>query len=257
MQADELKITSINVGREELLEYGKKHFTTGICKRPVPGAVRIERERVANDAICDPEHHGGPDQAVYVYAAEDYAWWSRVLGRECEPGLFGENLTVSGLAAEMAVGDQLRIGEVLLEATSPRIPCSTLAARMQDSNFGLAFRRARRPGVYFRVLNAGSVEAGDRISYLPATGSSVRILELFDLAFMDGQFFILDKHGDQRKLGQRKYFVMVWEPAGKHLEWRDVVELLFNKYRSNNSYYVTLAVIVLLIIAIIVIYSLA
>lgn len=81
--------------------------------------------------------------------------------------------------------------------------------------------------------------------------------ELFDLAFMDGQFFILDKHGDQRKLGQRKYFVMVWEPAGKHLEWRDVVELLFNKYRSNNNYYVTLAVIVVLIIAVIVIYSLA
>ena len=183
MRADEPVVTSINVGQAETLEHRDKHLTTGICKRPVAGPVPIGTERVANDVIFDPEHHGGPDQAVYVYSAEDYAWWSAELGRECGPGLFGENLTLRGLPAEMSVGDRLLIGEVLLEATSPRIPCSTLAARMQDSNFGLAFRRARRPGVYFRVLNAGSVAAGDRVTYLAAPGSGVSVLDLFDLAF--------------------------------------------------------------------------
>lgn len=183
MQSDDLEITSINVGRAETLEHGRKRFRTGICKRPVAGPVRIDAERVAGDAICDPDHHGGPDQAVYVYSAEDYAWWSSTLGRECEPGLFGENLTLRGLPPDLAVGDRLLIGEVLLEATSPRIPCSTLAARMQDANFGLAFRRARRPGVYFRVLNPGYVAAGDRIAYLAVPGSPVSLLDLFDLAF--------------------------------------------------------------------------
>lgn len=79
--------------------------------------------------------------------------------------------------------------------------------------------------------------------------------ELFDLAFLDSQFFILDKHGDQEKLGQRKYTVFIFEPLGKRLEWRDAMELLFNNYRSNNNYYITLGLIILLIIAIIVILS--
>lgn len=183
MQGDDIQITSVNVGRAESLEHGNKQFTTGICKRPVAGPVRIEIQHVVGDAICDLEHHGGPDQAVYVYSADDYTWWSSELGRECGPGLFGENLTVRGLPPTMAVGDRLLIGEVTLEATSPRIPCSTLAARMQDSNFGLAFRRARRPGVYFRVLSAGSVATGDRLTYVAAPGEPVGILDLFDLAF--------------------------------------------------------------------------
>lgn len=183
MHPDDLEIISVNVGEAKSLEHGNRHFTTGICKRRVTGPVRIETERVDGDAICDLEHHGGPDQAVYVYSAEDYAWWSSELRRPCEPGLFGENLTIRGLPGGMAVGDRLLIGEVLLEATSPRIPCSTLAARMQDSNFGLLFRRARRPGVYFRVLNAGSVSMGDRVTYLSVPGSRVTMLDLFDMAF--------------------------------------------------------------------------
>lgn len=183
MHPDDVEITSVNVGRAELLVHGSRQFTTGICKRPVAGAIRIDVERVGDDAICDLEHHGGPDQAVYVYNAEDYEWWSEQLGEPCEPGLFGENLTIRGLPRDIAIGDRLLIGEVLLEATSPRIPCSTLAARMQDSNFGLAFRRARRPGVYFRVLNGGRVEAGDRVNYLAAPGPAVSVLELFDMAF--------------------------------------------------------------------------
>ena len=80
--------------------------------------------------------------------------------------------------------------------------------------------------------------------------------ELFDLAFLDGQFFILDKHGDQTRLGQRKFTVFVHEPVAKKLEWRDAMELLFNKYQNNNSFYITLTAIILVIIAIIAVFSL-
>ena len=79
--------------------------------------------------------------------------------------------------------------------------------------------------------------------------------ELFDLSFLDNQFFILKKHGDQVHLGKPKYFVMVFEPKAKKLEWRDVIELLFNKYRNNNSFYITLAIIILLVIAIVLVLS--
>ncbi len=87
-----------------------------------------------------------------------------------------------------------------------------------------------------------------------AGGNAVKS-ELFDLAFMNKNFFILKKHGDQLRKGNPKYFVMGRENIVRGLEWRDVMELLFNRYR-NNSQFITLAVIVVIVIAAIVIFSL-
>jgi hypothetical protein len=79
--------------------------------------------------------------------------------------------------------------------------------------------------------------------------------ELFDLAFLDPEFFILSKHGDQQRFKKAKYFVMLFEPVGRRLEWRDAMEKLFNKYRNSNSFYITLAVIVLFIVLLVVLLS--
>lgn len=180
---DDMRVTSINVGREEAIEHGRRTFVTGIRKRPAAEAVYIGAEAVAGDTISDNKHHGGADQAVYAYSADDYAWWSTKLGREIAPGTFGENLTIEGLPSDMNVGDRLLIGDVLLEATAPRIPCNTLAAQMQDSGFGLAFRKAERPGIYFRVLNEGEVAAGDAVTYIENPAPVVSILALYRLAY--------------------------------------------------------------------------
>lgn len=69
--------------------------------------------------------------------------------------------------------------------------------------------------------------------------------ELYDLAFLDGQFFILKKHGDQARLGQRKYFVMVTESLGRY-EWRNLMEILFRKSQSNISFYILIAIAVII-----------
>lgn len=62
--------------------------------------------------------------------------------------------------------------------------------------------------------------------------------ELFDLRFMNREFIILTKHGDQIRKGQRRYFVLVHEPATKYdghdLDWRNIMEKLFNVWRENS-----------------------
>lgn len=174
-----MQLESINVGTIETVAHNDKSFVSGICKRPVVASVAIDEAGVRGDAVVDLEHHGGPDQAVYAYSADDYDWWARETGREFKAGLFGENLTIRGFPSDMNVGDRLLIGELVLEATAPRIPCSTFAARMQDSGFGLAFRKAERPGIYFRVLNSGDVSAGEAVTYVASESGSVPILELF------------------------------------------------------------------------------
>ena len=180
---EDMRVTSVNVGREETFDHGNRRFTTGIRKRPVEGPVFIGSDTVAGDTISDKKHHGGVDQVVYAYSMDDYEWWSAQLGRKLLPGTFGDNLTVAGLPSDMNVGDRLLIGDVLLEATAPRIPCGTLAAQMQDSGFGMTFRNAERPGIYFRVLNEGQVSAGDAVTYIENPAPVVSILELYCLAY--------------------------------------------------------------------------
>ncbi len=174
-----MQLESVNVGDAATISHKNESIDTGICKLPMAGPVHLGEFGLLNDTIVNTEHHGGADQAVYAYSADDYDWWNKQSERSFLPGLFGENLTIRGLQSDMNVGDRLLIGEVVLEATSPRIPCSTFAARLNDSEFGMAFRRAERPGVYFRVLNGGDVSAGDAITFVADNSSDVSILELF------------------------------------------------------------------------------
>ena len=141
--------------------------------------MRISFGGIPGDAIVASRHHGGPDQAIYAYSADDYDWWARNYDGRYFAGVFGENLTIREMPSDMYIGDRLLIGEVVLEASAPRIPCATLAARMRDSEFGLKFRLAERPGVYFRVLNEGEICAGDQVTYLDSNEHGVTVLELF------------------------------------------------------------------------------
>ena len=57
------------------------------------------------------------------------------------------------------------------------------AVSMLKASFGIAFREAERPGVYFRVLNGGEVAAGDSVTFIETEESDVTILELFRFSY--------------------------------------------------------------------------
>jgi MOSC domain-containing protein YiiM len=153
---------------------------TGIFKFPTNEAVRVTKLGLEGDVIVSKKHHGGPDQAVYVYGVADYEWWSNELGREILPGTFGENLTISELeSAQFNIGDYLHIEEVTLQVTAARIPCGTFATRMNDPQWVKRFRSAERPGLYCRVIQEGFVKAGDPVSVERYTGETISILDMF------------------------------------------------------------------------------
>lgn len=180
MTTKPLYLLSVNIGQAQPIQNAKSSGLTGIFKQPSNEAVFISRLGLKDDAICDTKNHGGVDQAVYVYGGPDYDWWARELGAPLEPGTFGENLTIAGIeTAQALIGDRLAIGEVLLEVTSPRIPCVTLAARMGEPGFVKRYRHAERPGFYCRVLQEGFVRAGDAILYERYSGEPFSVLEMF------------------------------------------------------------------------------
>ncbi len=157
---------------------------TAIDKQPQPGRVAVTVDGLAGDGVGNRRHHGGPDQAVYAYGTPDYAWWEAELGRPLGPATFGENLTIDGLeSAALAIGDRLVATGVTLEVTSPRIPCATLAARMDDPGFIRRFHDARRPGVYLRVLEPGEIGEGDEVALERAPKGALTALELQDLYY--------------------------------------------------------------------------
>ena len=165
---------------------------TGIGKHPVswpvpvsdPGPKRAGHPRpngLAGDIVCTTEHHGGTDQAVYAYAREDLDWWERELGYELPAGQFGENLTTQGLdLTGTLVGERWRIGgTVVLQATSPRIPCATFAHRMSEPQWVKRFTARGATGTYLRVVVPGEITAGDRIEVIRRPRHTVTIGRTF------------------------------------------------------------------------------
>ncbi len=158
------RIVSVNVGELRTVEFRGRIVSTGIYKFPVEGAVLVEGVNVGGDDQADRRVHGGVDKAVYAYAWEDYEWWSGQLGRTIPPGTFGDNVTTQGIDVGGAVvGQQWRIGDVVLEVSEPRVPCYKLGIRMENPGFPQVFSAAHRPGAYLRIVEEGSVAAGDRI----------------------------------------------------------------------------------------------
>ncbi|MEN9562851.1 MAG: hypothetical protein RIR73_1095 [Chloroflexota bacterium] len=175
-----MKLISINAGKQQPQVNKGRTEITGIYKTALQGPVQITTLGIADDFIGSPKHHGGPDQALYIYGEADYHWWASETGKEMHPGLFGDNLTISELeSADFNIGDFLHMGEVTLQVTSPRIPCSTFATRMGDSQWVKKFRAAERPGLYVRVLREGILTSGDEIRVEKYTGETISLLQMF------------------------------------------------------------------------------
>jgi MOSC domain-containing protein YiiM len=159
------RLVSVNVGHPQPVGLRRgRTVRSAIGKAPVAGRVRVAGVNVEGDDQADRSVHGGPDKAVYAYAAVDAAWWAAELGRELGPGAFGENLTVEGVDVTGAViGERWRIGTVELEVCQPRFPCFKLGLRFGDARMLKRFTHAARPGAYLRIVAEGELATGDAI----------------------------------------------------------------------------------------------
>ncbi|MCB2178445.1 MOSC domain-containing protein [bacterium] len=180
-----MNLLSINIGAAQPTPHKNSSHQTGIFKQPTPGPAEVSPEGLTNDYIGNHKHHGGPDQAIYIYGQTDYDWWANSLGDRTRPGLFGENLTIAELTCTtFNIGDELHFSRgVVLQVTSPRIPCATLAGRMEDPAFVKKFRQAERPGMYCRVLQTGTLQAGETVTVTPYAGETLSLIEMYRHAF--------------------------------------------------------------------------
>ena len=79
--------------------------------------------------------------------------------------------------------------------------------------------------------------------------------ELYDLSYLDDNFFILSKSG---ATGYRKYFVMGKEKLCRDITWREYVDLIFKVYsnKSGKTKWLRQLFIALIILAILAVFFL-
>ena len=179
-----VKMLTANVGRPRGNRW-QDAVLTGIDKPRStapswsPHRTNTDGVGLAGDRIFFSDGHGGPDQAVYAYAREDLDMWEGRLRRPLANGVFGENLTTSGVDVNGAlVGERWRIGrDVILEVSAPRIPCGTFQGWLAQDGWIKTFTSAALPGAYLRVTGEGHIRAGDPIEliYRPEHDVSIAV----------------------------------------------------------------------------------
>jgi MOSC domain-containing protein YiiM len=150
---------------------GPEEVPSAFVKSARQGPVAVMRLGLDGDEQADLSVHGGPEKAVYAYAAAHYPQWAEQFPElaahftgVARGGAMGENLTVSGLTeSDICVGDVHQAGSALLQVCQPRQPCFKFALRHNNKYLPKAMVRSGFSGWYYRVLRVGELEAGDKL----------------------------------------------------------------------------------------------
>lgn len=140
---------------------------SGIVKHAV-SRVCVAHEGIVGDVQVDRRYHGGPEQAVHQFPLAHYpAIVARfpVLAGRAVPGSLGENLSCDDLdETTVCIGDVYAFGEVELEVSQPRRPCTKIDARYGEDGVARWLAERRSPGWYYRVRLTGEVALGDPVT---------------------------------------------------------------------------------------------
>jgi len=172
-------ITGLYAARAAVLEPGGER--SAILKHPLRRAS-VTRLGIVGDEQADRRFHGGPDQALHQFAQASYARIVRArpgLDGVAVPGSIGENLSCTELDEEnVCIGDRYRIGEVEIEVSQPRRPCSKIDARYGVQGLARLIDEQRMPGWYLRVLRGGELSLGDAMVLVARPNPAISVARL-------------------------------------------------------------------------------
>ncbi|MGR9051608.1 MAG: MOSC domain-containing protein [Gammaproteobacteria bacterium] len=182
-----MELLSVNVARAVTVEWDGKRVTTGIFKKPVEGPVHVAKYNLTGDGQADTKHHGGADKAVYAYSAEHYVHWRRALNKPALSfGELGENLTLAGVNENgLNIGDRVNIGTCLLQVCQPRTPCYKLDITLGVRGMPRRFIDYGATGIYFRVLEEGTLRTGDAIRIVARERHGLSVATLFNAYYSE------------------------------------------------------------------------
>lgn len=158
-----------------------KVIQVSVSQGGVPKNALLEGNLTTDGFVGDswryPKFHGGPLQAVLLISIEVLEQL-KGLGFPVFPGALGENVTTEGINfANLRYGDQLQLGEAIIEITKRRTPCDTLSVYGQGIQKAIFDAKAKandptsphwgHAGFYAKVLKPGIIRPHDIITVEP------------------------------------------------------------------------------------------
>lgn len=90
----------------------------------------------------------------------------------------------------------------------------------------------------FRVLSANRIIIGQSLH---------RDAFLYELQFMDNDFLIFKRHGNEANI-KKKYLFFCREAIGTRLVWKEALEKLVDKYRNNQFPWIPVLVVLAIVV---------
>jgi MOSC domain-containing protein YiiM len=149
---------------------------------------------IEGDQQADLAVHGGRDKAIHHYPRDHYLRWRLELGLDeahrpllDRAGAFGENISTLGMKEEaVCIGDRFRLGTALVEVAQGRQPCWKQGHRLGSPRVVAAMVASGRCGWYYRVIEEGSVAAGDAIELAGRVHPEWSVARVFGLLIGGG-----------------------------------------------------------------------
>jgi MOSC domain-containing protein YiiM len=120
----------------------------------------LQEAQVMNDFGFEGCAHARPGRKRQVLLVDR----ETLEAMDLQPGIIRENITTTGLNVNrLAIGQQLRVGESLLEVSEICRPCD----QMEKIRPGLRKELWGRRGMLCRVVEGGIIRRGDTIEKIP------------------------------------------------------------------------------------------
>jgi MOSC domain-containing protein YiiM len=180
-----MKVIATNIGTPTTFTWNGAEEQTGIFKYPLKDGLFLSKNDVKGDTVIDRIHHGGANKACYLFSADYYPYWKeRYPDHDWDWGMFGENLTISGMDdAQIRVGTIYKIGGATVQVSQPREPCYKLGVRFGTQGILKEFIQHNHPGTYVKVLEEGKVVSGNVVELLEESTNSLTIQQFYELMF--------------------------------------------------------------------------
>ncbi len=157
---------------------------SGIFKSAVEGPLHLGSSGLMGDEQADLRYHGGPEKALHHYPAEHYVLlaeeWPQCASL-LKPGVLGENVSTQGMTEhDVCIGDVFSIGAARVQLSQPRSPCWKIDRRLKVDGASRFVEAAGVTGWYYRVMDEGSLCAGDEIVLLERPNPWLSLVHYWD-----------------------------------------------------------------------------
>ncbi|WP_371193970.1 MOSC domain-containing protein [Glaciecola sp. SC05] len=178
-----MEITGLFAGKPQ--PFGPRKSPSSIVKASQKH-LRVLTNGAVEDEQGDKKLHGGPQMALHQYAQESYLTLQEAfpsIADKLQFGSIGENISAAKMNENnVYIGDIYQIGEVSVQVSSPRAPCSRINQRYGIKKVDLFILEQGITGWYLRVLQEGTINVGDKITLEHRDDQAVSVKDLMHMS---------------------------------------------------------------------------